>query len=78
MTGACKHIDIKLNGSGDISGKNMTCTTAAAKLRGSGDIDLHADTSADLALKGSGNIKVYGKPADLKSSIQGSGDVISR
>lgn len=78
MTGTCNHIDIKLNGSGNIRGKDMTCKTAAAKLRGSGDIRLYADKSAELALKGSGNVDVYGRPADLTSNIKGSGDVTSR
>jgi len=78
MAGSCEHIKIKLNGSGDISGKDMTCRNADAKLRGSGDIRLFADKSANLSIKGSGDIDVYGKPADLHSNIQGSGDVTSR
>lgn len=70
-------IALDVKGSGDIDVKATTVTDVRAAIAGSGDIDIDLDEceSADLLVRGSGDIKFRGKVHKSKTTAQGSGEI---
>lgn len=63
-------------GSGTIHARELTAATALARSTGSGGLDLHASELVDAELLGSGDIHVWGSPADRHARTTGSGAVV--
>jgi hypothetical protein len=74
-TGRVKHLKLRTSGSGDIRAVSLQADTVEAKCSGSGDISTTALHSATLKATGSGDIKLFGKPANVNLISKGSGDV---
>ncbi len=68
---------VSLNGSGDIWSKSrLHSNKLDVNLRGSGDINLDAETPIlDIVLQGSGDIEMDVKAAVVKVELDGSGDI---
>lgn len=71
------NIDIKIQGSGDISGNNISCSLLSLSIAGSGDISLSKinvlQTKANIS--GSGDIDLSGACQKAEYNIHGSGDI---
>lgn len=75
MQGTCGDVRVELQGSGDIKGSKMRCKAADVMLQGSGDVNVYATASANVTVRGSGDIRVAGKPDKINSRVRGSGDI---
>lgn len=74
-----EHIDgISVNGSGQVVGENkISASDLELKLNGSGSLQIDASVTGalDIAVSGSGNVKVTGSCKDLESQLSGSGRI---
>ena len=74
-SGSCKELTAALTGSGDLDARHLASDKVTVNLQGSGTGQVFARRSAELTLKGSGDIRVYGNPDNRNVSRSGSGDV---
>ncbi|MET3133165.1 hypothetical protein AAKU55_003450 [Oxalobacteraceae bacterium GrIS 1.11] len=74
-SGDCKNLRAELSGSGDLDAEHLAADKVSVNLQGSGTSTVHAKNAAELSLRGSGNIEVYGKPEQRKVGHTGSGDI---
>jgi len=74
-SGSCKELKAELTGSGDLDARHLAADKVTVNLRGSGTSHVFAKQSADLTLRGSGDIRVQGNPDQRNVSRTGSGDV---
>ncbi|MYN25275.1 head GIN domain-containing protein [Duganella levis] len=74
-SGSCKTLDAQLTGSGDLDARHLAAEKVTVNLKGSGTSHVFAKQSADLTLRGSGDIRVLGNPDQRNVSRTGSGDV---
>lgn len=74
-SGSCKQLNAELNGSGDLDAQHMASDQVTVNLKGSGTTNVFARRSAELTLRGSGDINVYGNPDSRNVSRTGSGEV---
>ncbi|USX18110.1 DUF2807 domain-containing protein [Oxalobacteraceae bacterium OTU3REALA1] len=74
-SGSCKTLDAQLTGSGDLDARHLAADTVTVDLKGSGTSHVFAKQSADLTLRGSGDIRVLGNPDQRNVNRSGSGDV---
>ncbi|MDC0669072.1 head GIN domain-containing protein [Nannocystis radixulma] len=63
-------------GSGNIHARDLLAETVQARGTGSGDLELFASEVVDAEVVGSGDIHVWGDPADRAAHHTGSGDVV--
>jgi hypothetical protein len=63
-------------GSGGVRARELAAETAVARSTGSGGIELYASELVDAELLGSGDIHVWGEPADRRTETLGSGRVV--
>lgn len=74
-SGSCKTLNADLNGSGDLDAQHMASDKVTVNLKGSGTTNVFARQSAELTLRGSGDIRVYGNPDTRNVNRTGSGEV---
>lgn len=74
-SGNCKELTAELTGSGKLDAQHLAADKVTVVLKGSGNTDVFARQSADVTVRGSGDIKVFGNPADRNVSRSGSGGV---
>jgi len=74
-SGSCKELTADLTGSGDLNARNLSSDKVTVNLKGSGTSHVFAKQSADLTLRGSGDIRVLGNPDQRNISRTGSGEV---
>jgi hypothetical protein len=74
-SGSCKELNAELTGSGKLDAEHLASDKVTVTLQGSGTTNVFARQSADLTVKGSGDISVYGNPADRNVNRSGSGGV---
>jgi hypothetical protein len=74
-SGSCKTLNAELTGSGDLDARHLASEKVTVNLKGSGTSHVFAKQSADLTLRGSGDIRVSGNPDNRNVSRTGSGDV---
>lgn len=74
-SGSCKTLDAELTGSGDLDAEHLASDKVSVNLNGSGTTNVFARQSADLTLRGSGDIRVFGNPDNRNVSRTGSGEV---
>lgn len=73
--GAADTVNVRMSGSGNISCDKLQARSAQVRLNGSGNITVFADETLDVNLRGSGNVYYHGEPAQVNTSIPGSGNV---
>lgn len=78
MSGQTTKSDIDINGSGQFNGFDIVGGEVSVEINGSGDANVHASTSLNAEVNGSGNITYIGNPQPLEISINGSGQVKKR
>ena len=74
-SGSCKTLTAELNGSGGLDAEHLASDKVTVNLKGSGTTNVFAKQSADLVLRGSGDIRVFGNPDNRNVSRTGSGEV---
>ena len=67
---------LTLSGSGAVRGRDLTASSAAIELSGSGDVSATVQDSVRVSLSGSGQIDLYGGASVDESRNTGSGDVV--
>lgn len=75
VVGSSKHMDALLAGSGQLNARHLRVDVVKLNLMGSGSAEVNATARLDASLRGSGDVSVYGNPADRNVSVTGSGDV---
>lgn len=76
LNGSCGALSSTVQGSGTINADAMTCSTAVAKLKGSGSITVQATDKLEAEIDGSGTIRYRGEPVILQQQVNGSGSII--
>jgi subtilisin family serine protease len=74
-SGSCKVLEAELTGSGDLNARHLAADAVTVNLRGSGTSHVFAKQSAELTLRGSGDIRVLGNPNQRNVNRTGSGEV---
>lgn len=75
LDGSALIAEVELDGSGDIHMKPLTVQDAEVHLDGSGDIEVTVTENLNAVLDGSGDIRYWGNPAFVQTSINGSGNI---
>ncbi|MFC0170421.1 head GIN domain-containing protein [Pseudoduganella danionis] len=73
--GSCKDLNAEVTGSGDLDARHLSADKVVLNQRGSGGSVVFARRSADLTLRGSGDVQVLGRPDQRTVDRNGSGDV---
>lgn len=75
VVGSCRQFKANQTGSGALDAEHLAAEAALVTLRGSGNSVVQAIISADVTVRGSGDVRVLGNPAERVVSRTGSGDV---
>jgi len=75
VSGATRMLGANMNGSGDLDAEHLAADKIDLSVLGSGSANVFARTAADLTLRGSGDIQVYGNPSERRFNRSGSGEV---
>lgn len=78
VVGQCKQFKADQTGSGDLDAEHLAAEMTAVDLRGSGTSVVQALKTADVTLRGSGDVSILGNPNQRSVSKTGSGDVTFR
>jgi len=76
LAGTTGDVSFVSTGSGGIHARDLRAETVQARSTGSGGLELFASELVDAELVGSGDIHVWGSPADRVAHSTGSGDVV--
>jgi hypothetical protein len=76
VVGSAKQFKAEQTGSGDLNARYLSADEARLQLMGSGDATISASQAATVTVRGSGDVLVYGNPAQRDVSRNGSGEVI--
>jgi uncharacterized membrane protein len=74
-SGAVQVVALNVAGSGEAELQGLTARSAEIVVHGSGEVQVAALDNADIAIRGSGVVKLHGHPAQLHSAISGSGRI---
>ena len=77
-TGTADRLRVNISGSGDVSARDLRAGTVDVTVFGSGDANVFAEASLDVRIFGSGDVSYRGDPDELRTDVQGSGDVRRR
>jgi hypothetical protein len=75
LVGSSRALEAKLRGSGGLDARHLHTDDATLALSGSGSATVLARRSAQVSLAGSGEVSIYGNPAERNVSRAGSGSV---
>ena len=75
VVGSTDDFRVEQTGSGDLNARHLAAKEANVELMGSGTSIVQARETAEISLRGSGDITVYGSPGTRNVSKTGSGDV---
>ena len=78
VVGACKQFTVEQTGSGDLDAEHLAAELTSVNLRGSGTAVVQALKSAEVTVRGSGDVSVIGNPGERSVNKTGSGDVTFR
>jgi hypothetical protein len=78
VAGKATRSSIEVSGSGDVKADGLATEVVRVALSGSGDVAAQATKSATGTLSGSGDITVFGQPAERSVKRSGSGTVVFR
>lgn len=75
VAGNARALDAQTTGSGHLDAEHLRAEEVTLSQKGSGDSAVQARGKVRIALSGSGDVEVYGNPAERSSSRTGSGSV---
>ena len=74
-SGQVDKLNVTVSGSGDATLKGLKAKKANVSVSGAGDAYVHATESINAVASGSGDIEIYGNPADVKKKATGAADI---
>ena len=74
-SGSVRVVALNIAGSGEAQLQDLSARSAEIVVHGSGEVEVAAQDNADIAVAGSGVVKLHGHPAQVHSSISGSGRI---
>ncbi|PCI64080.1 MAG: hypothetical protein COB37_02670 [Kordiimonadales bacterium] len=78
IEGRCGELELDVKGAGDIDAKELKCEKVEIDLKGAGDASVYATVSVDADVSGVGNIRIFGKPKEVRKSVGGFGKISIR
>lgn len=75
LTGSTGALDLRVDGTGEVSAKELAAKDATVEISGTGSATLRATQSLEATVTGTGNISVHGKPARVRKSVSGLGNI---
>lgn len=75
VKGSANDVTINSEGVGQIDCSDFKANQVKVVSKGTGNLSVFAKESIDITLKGVGNVKYYGNPAEVKTDISGIGKV---
>jgi mannose-6-phosphate isomerase-like protein (cupin superfamily) len=75
VVGSCSQFKAEQTGSGDLNARHLSAEEANLQLMGSGEAVITARKVANVTVRGSGDVLVYGSPNERNVSRNGSGEV---
>lgn len=75
VAGRAQSLDLSIKGSGDADLSGLATTDAKVSLSGSGSANIAPAGKADVEINGSGDVTLSRRPAQLNSSVSGSGQI---
>jgi hypothetical protein len=75
VNGKIERVAVTIHGSGDIRLNEVTMKRLTARVAGSGNLEGGPKEEADIAIAGSGNVRLLSRPATLNTKIAGSGRI---
>lgn len=76
--GRAERVQLSIAGSADADLQELDAADMTVRIAGSGDADVAASRSLKVRIAGSGDLRYRGEPAELRTSIVGSGSVRRR
>jgi hypothetical protein len=76
VTGEVNELDVTVSGTGDAMLKSLRAKSVKVRSSGTGDATVFASESVDARASGTSDIKVHGKPAQIKQKTSGVGDIV--
>lgn len=77
-TGSTGALRVVIEGTGQVTAKDLGAKTAVVDVAGTGQIKLRASDSLEAKISGTGAVEVHGKPARIKKSVTGTGSISMR
>nr|WP_243830316.1 DUF2807 domain-containing protein [Caballeronia sp. SBC1] len=74
-SGSVQVVALNVAGSGEAQLQDLSARSAEIVVHGSGEVQVAAQDNADIAIAGSGVVKLHGHPAQVHSRISGSGRI---
>lgn len=78
ISGVAADAEIRTSGSGGVQGRSLETQAADIRMSSSADVHLTVTQRVDAKLSASGDLYIYGSPAQDSVSTSGSGDVFFR
>jgi hypothetical protein len=75
VTGSTSSLRVVVDGTGQISAKDLAAKSAKVEVNGTGSAVLRVTDSLEANVTGTGSIDVHGKPARVKKSVSGVGAI---
>ncbi len=75
VQGTVHNLEVDIAGSGDVDARDLAAAAVDLSVAGSGDIKASASQSARARVAGSGDIVIYGNPAQRDHRVSGSGKI---
>lgn len=74
--GTVETVNVTLEGSGNVQCGDLQARSAWVSLDGSGNVTVFANENLDAKIKGSGTVFYAGDPAEVNTSVPGSGSIL--
>jgi hypothetical protein len=78
VDGVTQNLKVYVAGSGDVSAEKLTANNANLQIDGSGNVSAHCSNDLDIEINGSGDISYIGNPKNVRSTVNGSGEVVKK
>lgn len=75
LSGQVRSFEIDIAGSADVDARELKAAIVEADIAGSADADVHVSERLDVDVAGSGSVRYWGQPTDIRHDIAGSGSV---
>ncbi|HEU4735197.1 MAG TPA: DUF2807 domain-containing protein [Kofleriaceae bacterium] len=74
-SGSTGTLRVKLDGTGDFAAKDLAAKAAIVDVGGTGQATLRASESFEATISGTGSVDVHGRPARVKKTVTGVGNI---
>jgi hypothetical protein len=75
LEGSAHALSLAISGSGDADARHLRTEECKVAISGSGSAHVYCDESLNAAISGSGDIRYRGNATNIRSAVNGSGDV---